>query len=110
MPYVVMVDDNAHYMDESRRYRLGAFKSPEAALERCRRIVDGFLFLSHVPGYTADELLGEYTMFGEDPFVLCQGVPLVRFNAWDYAKARCREICGEAGSRVAPPARPAGAG
>jgi hypothetical protein len=110
MPYVVMVDDNANFLDESRRYKLGEFDSAEQALHRCRRIIDGFLRSSHVPGYTTEELLGEYAMFGEDPFILCQGVPLVPFSAWDYAKARCREICGEATPGIAASARQAGMG
>ncbi|MEB0112780.1 hypothetical protein QN397_15590 [Variovorax sp. RTB1] len=37
MSYVVMVDDNFHYMDESERYRLGEIDEAEVAIGHCRR-------------------------------------------------------------------------
>lgn len=64
MPYVVTVDDNANFMDESRRYMLGEFDSAEHALYRCRRIVDGFLLSSHIPGYTTERDQGSEYSFG----------------------------------------------
>lgn len=110
MPYVVMVDENFHYMDKEYRFNDGNFESAEAAVEHCRALIDDFLQSNHVPDATAEGLYLQYTTFGEDPFIVCDGVPNVRFSAWDYAKARCQEICREPAPRLAPPARPAGMG
>ena len=32
MPYVVMVDDNFHYMDEGERYKHGEFADADVAI------------------------------------------------------------------------------
>lgn len=91
--YTVLVDDNYDYMDESRRYGAGSFKTFDAAIDACKRIVDGSLRDCHEPGMTADELYGRYKMFGEDPFIKTDDPSVESFSAWDYAKARCSEIC-----------------
>lgn len=91
MAYVVFVDDNFHYMDESERYKLGEFETAEAAETACRRIVNEFLLQNHKPGCSAEELYELYTMFGEDPFII--GKPECHFSAWNYAKQRAEEIC-----------------
>jgi hypothetical protein len=60
--------------------------------------VDDWLARHHARGMTADELLAHYRSFGEDPFVV--GPPTeakVAFSAWDYARERTRQICGEGG-------------
>ncbi len=95
MVYVVFVDDNFHYMDESERYKLGEFETAEAAEAACRKIVDEFLMQNHKPGSSFEELYKLYTMFGEDPFII--GQPECRFSAWNYAKQRAEEICGATG-------------
>ena len=43
MPYVILVDDNYHYMDSSYRCRDGEFATAEEAFARCRQIVDEYL-------------------------------------------------------------------
>lgn len=90
--YMVMVDDNFHYMDESERYRLGEFDSCAEALAACREIVDDYLLLAYAPGMTAAELWASYSMFGEDPFIL-SGDKECRFSGRDYARERCEVIC-----------------
>lgn len=40
---------------------------------------------------TSKVLYEGYVGFGEDPFIIPAGEP--PFSAWDYAKARCMEIC-----------------
>ena len=92
MPYVVMVDDNFHYMDEDERYQHGDFADAEVAIENCRRIVDEYLESAYQPGISAHELWDSYVSFGEDPFILSVDAPEVRFSAWDYAKERCRVL------------------
>jgi hypothetical protein len=41
--YVVYVDDNFHYMDESERYKLGEFDTEEEAIHAANKLVDDFL-------------------------------------------------------------------
>lgn len=93
MPYVVMVDDNYHYMDEAERYQHGEFDAPDIATEHCRRIVDEYLASALKPGMSAAELWESYRMFGEDPFIRSVRVPAVTFSAWSYAKERCGALC-----------------
>lgn len=89
--YKVLVDDNFHYMDESERYTLGEFDTCEAAIAACKRIVDDFLLSSDLQEATPERLYSQYTMFGDDPFIITQD-PACKFSAWDYAKRRCAEI------------------
>ncbi len=91
MAYVVCVDDNFHFMDESERYKLGEFDTSEAAEAAWREIVDEFLLQNHKPGCSSEDLYVMYTMFGEDPFII--GEPACSFSAWNYAKQRAEEIC-----------------
>lgn len=90
--YQVFVDDNFHHMDEEERYKHGDFQTFEEALTACRSIVDEYLQSNYKEGITADELYQNYTMFGEDPFILGENIPF-HFSAWDYAKEKCSEIC-----------------
>jgi hypothetical protein len=92
--YEVYVDDNFHYMDESERYKLGEFDTCEEATVVCKRIVDEFLEQGYVKGMSFKELYKGYIGFGEDPYIV-SGDKTCFFSAWDYAKERCRELCGE---------------
>ena len=93
MGYVVMVDDNSHFMDESSRYRLGDFADADTAIGHCRRIVDEYLASAHTLGMTADALYDNYVMFGEYPYVCCADVPAVGSSALDYAQERSSALC-----------------
>ncbi len=89
--YTVFVDDNSHYMDKSERYKLGDFDSCEKAVKACKKIVDEF-FARVTPGKSSyKELWQGYSMFGEDPFIVCDDRGC-KFSAWDYAKQRCKEL------------------
>jgi hypothetical protein len=94
--YKIVVADNFHYMDESEYTDGGVFESHEEAVAACRELVDRSLASLHEPGMTADELYDTYTSFGDDPFIVALDDSPVgeRFSAWDYAKERCRAICG----------------
>jgi hypothetical protein len=94
--YVVMVDDNFHYMDESARYKAGEFASCEEATRVCKQIVEESLHDQHKPPMTAEQLWERYRSFGEDPFIRSDTMEC-RFSAWDYAEQRCKEICGKHG-------------
>lgn len=95
MGFRVLVDDNYHYMDESERYELGEFDTLEEAVAACKKIVDEFLKQNYRRGMSLGELLTQYTMFGEDPWIQA-GDGSVPFSARDYASQRAREICGHA--------------
>jgi len=97
MPYVVMVDDNFHYMDEDERYRHGEFADAGVAIEHCRQIVDEYLESALKPGMSAEQLWDSYKSFGEDPFIQSVDVTPVRFSAWDYARGRCLDMCRAVG-------------
>ncbi len=97
--YKVLIDDNFHYMDEEARIEHGIFKSSEKAVAACHRIVDESLRHLHEPGMSAAELIAQYALFGDDPFIVTLGDtgatgPPVSFSARDYARERCAAICG----------------
>jgi hypothetical protein len=113
--YRVYVDDNFYYMDEEERYELRrSFRDCKSAVAACQKIVDEFLAGSYKPGMTPEELWEGYAHFGEDPWISTEDPECRGFSSWDYARARCTEICdgregGEganraesAGSAVAP--------
>ncbi len=79
--YKVLINDNAHYMDESERADHGVFANADEAVAACKKIVD-------------DDLNAMWNAFGPDPIVvpLNPNDPCVRFSAWTYAKGRCKEL------------------
>ena len=97
MIYKVIVADNARYMDRDAHHAHGEFASLEAAIAACKRIVDDYLASAYEPGMTPEALYSSYTSFGEDPFIVSASPGT--FSAWDYARARCREICGRGQAR-----------
>jgi hypothetical protein len=90
--YRVFVDDNFHYMDPDERYELGSFEDCESAIAACKRIVDEFLTESCKPGRTSEELWQQYVGFGEDPWIATDDPNCPRFSAWDFARARSKEL------------------
>lgn len=93
MPFKVRIRENSHYMDESEAYDHGSFATYAAAEAACRKIVDDYLGGARKPGMSADDLFRSYTMFGEDPTIDAAGPDGRHFSAWDYARARCAELC-----------------
>lgn len=90
----VVVDDNFHYMDPSERYDGPEFSTYAEAVEWCRQCVDRSLAELYEPGMTAEKLIRQYRMFGEDPWV----TPTIegqRWSAWTYADEAAQRICGE---------------
>lgn len=99
--YTVLIDDNAHYMDESSQTKGGEFPTCAAAIEACKKIVEKSVDENYKSGITADELFDLYTRYGQDPFIVVAGLtessgdasavppPSVspcQFSARDYAK------------------------
>ena len=89
-PYIVYVNDNFHYMDESERYKHGEFDDCQSAIAACKRIVDEFIE-GVDNNVSADDMFEQYTTFGEDPWVLSRDAGC-KFSAWTYARERCREL------------------
>jgi hypothetical protein len=90
--YTVYVDDNFHYMDESERYKVGAYPDCETAIQKCKEIVDEFLLSNRATGMTAKQLFELYTTFGEDPGIVGPEGNC-KFSAWTYARQRSEELC-----------------
>lgn len=93
MSYTVHVDDNFHYQDESERYTAGSYETYDRAVAECRKIVDRSLTELFTRGMSADELMKQYAMFGEDPWISGDSGD-DRFPARDYARGKCAEMCG----------------
>jgi hypothetical protein len=80
--YRVLVDDNYDYMSPDARWTAGEFDSADAAIAKCKSMVDEDLTNSHEPGVSAASLYTAYTMFGDDPFVVASpGAEDVSFSA-----------------------------
>ena len=92
--YVVYVDDNFHYMDESERYKFDEFDDCQSAIVACKKIVDEFLNKCD-PKDGSDEMFKAYAGFGEDPWISSDD-PACKFSAWDYARERCRDLAQKA--------------
>jgi hypothetical protein len=96
MSYRVLVDDNFRYMDASQRFVLGEFATYGEAFAVCKEMVDRFLRHEYVAGMPASTLYLRYIMFGRDPFIVNAadgGEAQPGFSAWEYAKARCVDLC-----------------
>ncbi|MBI4268216.1 HD domain-containing protein [Candidatus Uhrbacteria bacterium] len=94
--YVVYVDDNFHFMDESERYALGAYDTLEEATEQCMRIADDFLFRAYKDGMEPADLTAAWSMFGDDPWITEPKVKRkgrMSFSAANYVKRKAHEIC-----------------
>src|SRR5262245_43574347 len=92
MKYSVMIDDNAHYMDESHRRSAGEYDNLEDAVATAKRIVDRSLVEFSSRGRTAGDLYEHYCLWGDDPFIIGEGK--IEFSAREYARERCRDLSG----------------
>lgn len=92
MKYELYVDDNS-YFDDDDRYKAGEYETIGDAIAAAKNIVDDFLetVRRKWPDITSEELFGKYQRSGEDPWIHPNHS---NYNSWDYAKRRCREICG----------------
>lgn len=63
MAYLVCVDDNYQYQDESERYGKGRYETADDALAAARKIVDGHLESACKKGMQADLLLSSCRLF-----------------------------------------------
>jgi hypothetical protein len=82
-------------MDEDARHTLGEYATAEEALTAARDVVESDLRELYRPGMSATKLFQLYTTFGRDPYIISSDDNCA-FSAWDYARARSRELSGEA--------------
>lgn len=87
--YTVYIDDNFHYMDESERCTVGTYHSLKKALAECEKIVIQSLKDLCEKGITPEKLSSQWSMFGEDPFIVGGDEP-VPFSARKFVTA---ELC-----------------
>ena len=81
-----------------RAGRKPAWSHPTSTLVVTDRgiVVDEFLESTYRPGMTAEKLWEMYTTFGDDAFVVAPGGAVCKFSGWEYARERCRVLCGPA--------------
>ena len=88
------VYDNFHYMDESEAYNHGQYETYEDALIAAKAIVDEFFENNWKSGVTADYLLVQYSLYGEDPIILPnEHGEFESFSARTYANISAVEMC-----------------
>ena len=95
--YRVVIADNFHYMDSEEYVHLPGQMSLAEAVETARTIVDAWLDDALKQGTPAEELYQQYTMFGDDPFIVGPhptGEP--PFSAWSDAREQCGRLLAAA--------------
>jgi len=91
--YRVLVADNFQFVDPEEPATLGEFETLEAAIEACKGAVDDFLEHEYRSGMTAESLNATYTAFGDNPFIVGEGVAGMPFSARTYAERRATQMC-----------------
>jgi hypothetical protein len=94
--YRIFTGDNFHPYDENEVDDDGAYPTQEEAIVAAKMIVDKSLRWERKQSRNPanpNELYDRYTDFGDFPVISPGTEP--HFSAWDYAKARCVEICRE---------------
>ncbi len=100
MSFEVLIDDNAHYQDETWRRKLGEYDKYEDALAAAKIVIDEFLSQNRGQHTEASKLFQLYSIYGEDPYIVPDptrdpdGVG-ESFSARDYARKRCQQLFGE---------------
>jgi len=101
--YQIVIADNFHYMDPDEYLHLPGDMTLDEAIEMAKRIVDEWLDDAVRQGTPIKDLYQQYTMFGDDPFIVgpdVTGKPL--FSAWTYAREKCDRLLAAAGHRTGP--------
>ena len=81
-------------MDESDAYNHGQYETYEEAMEAAKAIVDEFFVHNWKSGSTAEDLLVQYCLYGEDPIILPnEHGKHPSFSARTYAVENAETIC-----------------
>lgn len=95
--FKVYVAENSHFGNSGEGYLKGDYADCSTAVEVCKQVVDDFLLKAYDQGKTEEQLLHDYTLYGDDPYVVAgNGVERCDFSSWDYARARIKEIVDRA--------------
>ena len=94
MTFEVLIDDNAHYQDETERRKKGEYENYEDALASAKNIVDDFLLQHRNEYQRASMLFNAYCHYGDDPFIV-PDADQERFSAREYARQRCHQLFDE---------------
>ena len=98
MPIKLFVQDQNEYGNPTAGREIGTFATREEAVAVAQARVDDCLMEFLTTGITAEALLRQWSLFGEDVFLLPdEGAQ--RFSAMEYARTRCHELAN--GSAVA---------
>lgn len=94
MKFYLRVYDNFHYQDEDEAYENGQYDTYEQAIVGAKSIVDRFFRENWKPGMKPDDLLVQFSLYGEDPIILPNepGENEI-FSAHTYAGLRVVEFC-----------------
>jgi len=87
--YQVFIDDNFHYADEDERLAAGSYATLEEAIVRCKEITIQSLKDLYEEGISPERLSAQWTMFGNDPFIVGADGP-VPFSARKFITT---ELC-----------------
>lgn len=91
--YIVFIDDNFHFQDESEQYAIIGFATAAEALEKCHQIVEQSLLEAYKPGQSIAEIMEHYHLGGEDPWIRSPaGQPEVHFSARAHAEIRALQF------------------
>lgn len=92
MMYRVYVADNYRWADEELAPVAESFSSYNAAVVKCKEIVDEWFADEIASNRPLSELAIHYQAFGPDPFVVprAEGVPA--FSSRQYAEQACNRI------------------
>ncbi len=93
--YIVKVDDNFHYMDESERYTAGSYDTLKDAIKKCKEITIQSLEGFYEKDIKPNKLLAQWSFFGDDPFIITkdESQNKIPFSARKFITTKlCKEI------------------
>jgi len=92
---VILANNVNEANDQVRRF--GEYKTLDDAVSAAKRLVDDFLMREFKPGILPSMLFASYQNFGEVPYIFSdeddKTMNVSAFNHFQYALARCSEIC-----------------
>lgn len=89
----VYTEDCRRVQARAERKLYGIYSSNEEAEQACRTLIDTFLLRSYSDNISAKNLFQQYTLFGNDAFVVAP-LSSASFSARQYARVRCNQLCG----------------
>ena len=95
MSYKILILGLFHYQDPEHEYELGeVFATAEAAVTEAKRRLDAQLAGPVKPGTTAEEMVSDWMMFGEDPLILRTDhtQPAADFSSSAYVRQRATAL------------------